>query len=38
MMPPHFRQRRFRIQNQLPRDMVRDFKRVRIDIPETARR
>ena len=32
MMPPHLRQRRFRIQDQLPRDMVRNFKRVRIDV------
>jgi hypothetical protein len=34
MMPPHLRQRRFGIQNQLPRDVMRDFKRVGIDIPK----
>jgi hypothetical protein len=34
MMPPHFSQRRFGIQNQLPRDMVRNFKRARINIPK----
>ena len=31
MMPPHLRQRRFGIQDQLPGDVVRDLERVRID-------
>ena len=34
MMPPHLRQRGFGIQNKLPRDMMRYFQCIRIDIPE----
>ena len=32
MMPPHLGQRRFGIQDQLSRNMVRNFERVRIDV------